>query len=371
MKRLRLTHLEMIQFKNHEKTSTDLQGRLVCITGDNGMGKTNILDAIYVLCMSKSYISFRQADIIQNDKDFTRLVGSFERNGDKDLITLKYPRNGTKIIEKNGKKYTRLRDHIGFLPVVIITPDDVQLLLGGSADRRTLLDNTLCQVDRDYFTNLSQYNYVLKQRNSFLKSDIIDDKVLDIYDSKLIEFGKQIYDKRKQFFSDYAETVSKIYAKISGEKEDIEVTYKSQLNDQDFATLFQGAREKDRILQRTTTGIHKDDMDLLMNKHPVKSVASQGQRKSLLLSLKIAQFEIIKTQLQVSPLILLDDLFDKLDRHRVAHLIQLLTDGDFGQIILTDTNKTRVKETIGAISIDADWLEISNGQISNYEYSNS
>lgn len=371
MKRIRLKHIELVQFKNHNKTSIDLKGRLVCITGDNGMGKTNILDAIYVLCMSKSYTSYRQTDIIQSDSEFVRLVGSFERNGENSLIVFKYPRNGTKVIEKNGVKYDKLKDHIGHLPIVIITPDDINLLLGGSADRRNLIDNTLCQIDKDYLLYLSQYNHVLKQRNSLLKRENVEDQILDIYDKKMIELGSYIFSKRSAFFSQYSNLVSEVYAKISGEKEKIMVLYKSQLIEDSFHTLIGRNREKDKILQRSTIGIHRDDMELEMNDLHIKSSASQGQRKSLLLALKLAQYEVIKSHLQVSPIILLDDLFDKLDRHRVAHLIELLTQEDFGQIILTDTNRTRVRETIGSMKIDADWLEVADGKIVSYEFSES
>jgi len=367
MDQIFLNHLEMIQFKNHSSTKLDLQGRLVCIIGDNGMGKTNMLDAIYVLSMCKSYVSYKQGDIIQDDQSFVRLVGDFKKADNTHQIVLKYPRRGKKTFIHDGKPYKKLKEHIGKIPVVIITPDDVKLLLGGSADRRSFVDNTICQIDATYLETLTAYNHVLKQKSSLLKAEQINYDVLDIYDQQLALHGHFLYDRRKVFFEAFSPVVSKYYTQIANHSEDVSVQYTSQLHDRSLAECYKLNRSKEVIVQRCLYGIHKDDMELLMGNKPVKSYASQGQRKSLLLALKIAQFDFIKSILQVSPLILLDDLFDKLDQHRVQQLIELLTAGDFGQIFITDTSRQRVADAIQKIDIKTDWLTIKEGAVIDIE----
>jgi len=367
MDQLFLRHLEMIQFKNHSTTKIDLQGRLVCIIGDNGMGKTNILDAIYTLAMSKSYISYRQSDIIQDGQEFVRLVADFSKGGSPINIVLKYPRRGKKQLVKDNKPYAKLKEHIGNIPIVIITPDDVQLLLGGSVDRRSFIDNTICQMDAEYMDALSKYNHVLKQKSSLLKSDNVNHDVLDIYDQHLVKNAQIIFDGRRRFFDVFIPIVLRHYDTIADKKEAIGMVYKSQLHETALGELLKTNRGKEVITQRCLYGIHKDDMELVMADHAVKSFASQGQRKSLLLSLKIAQFDHIRSALNIAPIILLDDLFDKLDQHRVQQLMKILTEGDFGQIFITDTNRSRVAEATAGIDIKSDWLTIKNGSVIEIE----
>lgn len=362
-----LNHLEMIQFKNHSNTKLDLQGRLVCIIGDNGMGKTNLLDAVYVLSMCKSYVSYKQADIIQEDQSFVRLVGQFQKGDQPMEVVLKYPRRGKKTFTKDGKAYKKLKEHIGTLPVVIITPDDVKLLLGGSADRRAFVDNTICQIDSQYLDALTIYKHILKQKSSLLKSGQVNFEMLDIYDQQLSEHGLVIHQRRQAFFTAFSPVVAQYYGQIADHKESVKVRYASQINDVPLDQLLKDNRSKEVIVQRCLYGTHKDDMELLMSDKPVKGYASQGQRKSLLLSLKIAQFDFIRAKLKVSPLILLDDLFDKLDHHRVRKLIELLTEGDFGQIFITDTSRSRVADAIANVDIKTDWLTIKNGAIQNID----
>lgn len=367
MKQLFLKRLEMIQFKNHSTTKIDLLGKLVCIIGDNGMGKTNILDAIYTLAMSKSYISYKQSDIIQDNQEFVRLVGDFTKGDTSTNIVLKYPKRGKKQLVKDGKAYDLLKEHIGHIPVVIITPDDVQLLLGGSVDRRSFIDNTICQIDPSYMDALSKYNHVLKQKSALLKSDNVNHDVLDIYDQHLIEHAAVIHSSRKAFFKSFVLVVTQHYHVIAEERESVGAEYKSQLNETPLAELLRMNRGKEVIVQRCLYGIHKDDMVLTLTDHPVKSFASQGQRKSLLLSLKIAQFDYIRGALNVAPIILLDDLFDKLDQHRVQQLMKILTEGDFGQIFITDTSRSRVEEAMAHIDLPTDWLMIKDGTVINLD----
>lgn len=327
------------------------------------MGKTNMLDAIYVLCMCKSYVSYRQSDIIQSEKDFVRLVGHFSIDDDVNKVVIKYPRRGAKNVAVNDLKYQKLKEHIGLLPVVIITPDDVKLLIGGSVERRALIDNTLCQIDRGYLEALSIYNHVLKQKGQLVKMENADIEVLKIYNNQLSEQAAIIYDARKVFFESFESHVQACYRDITNDKEQIQLQYKSQLLESPLDELLRTNLQKELIVRRSLYGIHKDDMELIMDGHSVKSYASQGQRKSILLALRLAQVELLKNRLLKQPIILLDDLFDKLDAHRVKSLIALLINRDFGQIFITDTSKNRVADAVENLGIEPTWLQISHGKI--------
>lgn len=363
MKSVALQSIEMIQFKNHSSTKIQLPARLVCITGNNGMGKTNILDAIYTLCMCKSHISHRQSDIIQTDSDFVRLVGRFKIGEQPTHVVIKYPRRGAKKVAVNDLVYKKLKEHIGLLPVVMITPDDVKLLLGGSTERRSLIDNTICQIDGNYLDALAVYNHVLKQKSQLLKMEHLDIEVLKIYNQKLVEQASIIHTARHSFFEAFRPHVQSSYSAISEGKESIGIHYQSQLNDQQLAKLLEVNQQKEIIVKRCLYGIHKDEMELKLKDHPVKSYASQGQRKSLLLALRLAQVEILKGQLLKQPIILLDDLFDKLDEQRVRSLIKTLMMSDYGQIFITDTSQNRIEDAIHGLDIEPIWIKVQDGQI--------
>ncbi|MEM6397702.1 MAG: DNA replication/repair protein RecF [Bacteroidota bacterium] len=342
---MQLTLLKLTAFKNYEQATLEPAARLNAFVGPNGAGKTNLLEAIYYLCMGKAHDSRLDAYAMRHGQDFFRLDSRF---ADPDhRVVIKAAKKQRKVIEKDGKAYPRLAEHVGLLPVVLVTPEDTRLVQEGSELRRRLVDNALSQVDADYLQHLLVYNQLLKQRNALLKSERPDMSLLDVYDQRMADPALYIYEKRKDFCPDFTQLVVEAHALISGgEAEQIGLTYKSQLADCPWIELMQSRREKDRILQRTTAGIHRDDLVFEQGDHPVKRVASQGQLKSFVLALKLAQYHLLKAQTGRRPLLLLDDIFDKLDQRRVAALLQLLMADDYGQIFITDTDAERISQLV-------------------------
>ncbi len=347
---LHLNRLILTNFKNYAFEQLDFHAGLNCIVGMNGMGKTNLLDAIYYACMGKSYFGVNDRDIVRQDSDFFRLEAHFEREKKGEKIVVKVMPRKKKILERNDVAYAKISEHVGLLPVVIIAPDDTRIATEGSEGRRRFLDNTLSQIDQQYLRMLIRYNHILKQRNAALKQfgehRKTDPTLLKIYDDQLIEPGVHLHQKRTAFLEDFGPELAQTYQLISGEQEQVSCRYQSALSDRDFQQILLDAREKDLILQRTTAGPHRDDLDFRIEGRPVKRFASQGQLKSVILSLKLAQYKILKMKKKLAPILLLDDIFDKLDTERIKHLIQLLVKDEYGQIFITDTHKDRVSEIV-------------------------
>lgn len=331
------------------------------------MGKTNILDAIYYLCMCKSSVGLNDKNVVQREMAFFRLEGDFVLNDKAQEIVAKVSPGKKKEFEKAQKPYAKLLEHIGFLPVVMIVPDDTDLAKEGSEVRRRFLDNTLSQSDPQYLEYLLTYNRVLKQRNATLKQFAqqggFDRILLETFDAQLLSPARYINQKRAAFIEQFTPVFEQYYGKISGERERVLCTYRSQLSDQDFGVLLKASIEKDRILQRTTVGIHKDDLRFFIDGFILKKFASQGQLKSFILALKLSQYEFLKQLKQKKPILLLDDIFDKLDRSRVEQLINLLIEGDFGQVFITDTYENRVEEIIQAYGSEFKKFVIENGVV--------
>lgn len=353
---MHLDQLQLTQFKNYAAQTVDCSPQLNCFVGRNGMGKTNLLDAIYYLCMCKSHFNANDRLVVQHGAPFFRLVGTFTRNAARERIVAKVQPGKSKVFERNGTEYKKLSEHIGLLPVVFIAPDDTQLAMEGSEERRRFLDNTLSQLEPTYLAALLQYNKVLRQRNAALKkmgeNRRFDEALIATYDTQLIEPAATLLRFRRAFIADFLPIFQLHYAVISGEREAVQLKYSSKLIDADFAELLREAREKDRVLQRTTTGAHRDDLVFRFDDRLVRKFASQGQLKSYILALKLAQYELLRRQKQVPPILLLDDIFDKLDRHRVQKLLQLLHEGDFGQVFITDTHEHRVQEIVAQFATD-------------------
>lgn len=315
------------------------------------MGKTNLLDAIYYLCMGKSYFVPNDRYLSLHGTDFFRIEGHFDREEKREKIVAKVIPKKKKELERNGVPYAKLSEHIGFLPVVIIIPDDTLLATEGSEARRRFLDNTISQLDPLYLKHLIQYQKVLRQRNAALKqmgeSGRFQESLLEVYDLQLQMPGLYISEKREAFVEEFNPILAQVYRTISGGAETASCSYRSPLQKEpDLMELLRKHRDKDRILHRTTTGLHRDDLVFNLDEFPLKRFASQGQLKSFILSLKLAQYELIKKNKNQRPLLLLDDIFDKLDHHRVDHLLALLLDGDFGQVFITDTDQKRVSQMI-------------------------
>lgn len=343
---MRLTSFKLTQFKNYDFQSVACDAPLVCFIGANGMGKTNLLDAIYYLCMGKSYFNAPDSLIANHDSDFFRLEGQFEVNGTPEHIVAKVIPRKKKELERNRIPYPRLSEHVGLLPVVMIAPDDTYLVSEGSEARRSFLDNTLSQIDPDYLGQLILYNKLLQQRNALLKqfgeSRTYNAAMMEVYNQQMLEPARLLHDARARFMEQFRPILQEAYTQISGAAETVDCTYRSKLSDAPFEGLLKEAAEKDRLLQRTTVGPHRDDLVFTISGYPLKRFASQGQLKSFVLSVKLAQYQILAQKKKTFPILLLDDIFDKLDRQRVQHLLHLLQSQTFGQVFITDTEQDRL-----------------------------
>lgn len=329
------------------------------------MGKTNALDAIHYLCMTKSGVTTGSDRLlVQHDADFFRLEGAFIKDERYTQVVIKYLAGKTKVVSRNGAPYARLSEHIGAFPVVIVAPSDTQLALEGSEERRRFWDATISQVDGRYLDEAMRYNKLLAQRNAYLKStQRPQEALLRIYDEQMAPLAAYLHEQRKAYTALLRPILEEAYRRISGGQETVSIAYRSKLEEQDFLTLMEAAREKDRILQRTTQGVHRDDWAFHIAGHIVKKYASQGQLKSYVLALKIAQYDLLRAERGVSPIMLLDDVFDKLDNDRVRDLIALLIDEAFGQIFITDTDAERIEGIIAAFDVPFRRFDIVHGTV--------
>ncbi|MET6997197.1 DNA replication/repair protein RecF [Chitinophaga defluvii] len=344
---LTVKKISLVQFKNYAQSTYQFQQRIVGIAGKNGSGKTNLLDAIYYLCFTKSYFSSNESQNTQYSTNGFRLEGALEKNGhpEKIVCTLK---DGKKDIARNEERYDRFSQHIGQFPAVMIAPDDAEIILGGSEERRKWLDTLLSQLHHGYLEHLIVYQKILLQRNSLLKTIAAtgqnQDSLLDIFDEQLVQHGVPVYEARRQFLTEFIPQVQRLYDYLAGRHEVVNIRYLCHLQEEDFARMLIMNRPKDLLLQRTTTGIHRDDLLFLLDDYPMKSSASQGQRKSFLFALKLAQYEVMKTHMTFAPLLLLDDIFEKLDQERILRLITLVSSDTYGQVFITDTHPERLKQ---------------------------
>jgi len=345
-----LEHLSVVNFKNYRELSLGFSPGVNCFVGHNGAGKTNLLDAVYYLSFCKSYFnSFDNQNILHNEDMFV-IQGIFQKDGKTEEIYCAQKRNDRKQFKRNKKDYGRLSEHIGLLPVVMISPTDIELVIEGSEVRRKFVDSILSQVDSAYLDDLIEYNKVLLQRNAMLKkfyeSRSWDKTLISIWDEQMIAKGSNIFKKREAFTKEFSTLFNSIYAEISGSRETIELKYSSQLLEDDFASLLTKSESKDRAVLYSTTGIHKDDWLFFKEGYSLKKFASQGQQKSFIIALKLAQFFFLKKHYQSPPIMLLDDIFDKLDEERVSYLINMVTGPEFEQVFITDTNQNRMKELL-------------------------
>ena len=348
-----LKKLSLINYKNFESKNLEFDSKINCFVGNNGVGKTNILDAIYHLSFGKSYFNPVSSQNIKHDEDFFVIDGVFEKEDREEKIVCSLKRNTKKIIKRNGKAYERFADHIGLLPLVIISPADRDLILEGSDVRRKFMDGVISQSDKSYLQALMNYNKVLAQRNSLLKyfavNHTFDATTLQVYNEQLHTYGSDIFEKRVQFLEAFIPIFKEQYKAITGDTEEVSLTYNSQLLEMNLLQLLQKKLEKDKALQYTSVGIHKDDLSLDIMDYPIKKFGSQGQQKSFLIALKFAQFHFMRTISKTTPILLLDDIFDKLDEHRVSHIISLVNQQNFGQIFVSDTHAERTEKVIKKI----------------------
>ena len=345
-----LKRLSLVNYKSFDTFSEEFDPVINCFVGDNGVGKTNILDAIYHLSFGKSYFNPVATQNIKHGTDFFMIEGAFEKNGRNETIICSLKKGMKKLIKRNGKNYDRLSEHVGLLPVVMISPADRDLIIEGSDVRRKFVDGVISQSDKLYLQQLINYNKVLSQRNSLLKyfaaNRTFDSDTLSIYNEQLNEYGHFIYEKRKAFLEVFIPIFKKQYETITAKKEHIDLQYNSKLEAHALLDLLQNAVEKDRALQYTSVGVHKDDLEFSISGYPIKKFGNQGQQKSFLVALKLAQFHFIKEQSKTTPILLLDDIFDKLDENRVSQLVNLVKDDHFGQLFISDTHRERTENVV-------------------------
>lgn len=359
-----LKNIQLINFKNYSDSTYDFSETINCVVGLNGVGKTNLLDAIHYLSMCKSYFTNLDQLNINHAADFFSIHGTFESE-DVDgcnKVSCIQKRDYKKIFKLNQKEYARLSNHIGLFPSVMISPYDSDYINGGSDLRRKYFDGVISQYDRMYLDNLIQYNKVLMQRNALLKNfaekSYYDKEAIDIWTDKLIVLGNEIYKVRKDFIHDFIPVFNNFFNKISAQEEQVSILYESLLHENDFSTLIKEVEKKDLSAQYTTVGIHKDDFSFLMNTYQVKKFCSQGQQKTFLISLKLAHYEYLKQLKNMKPLLLLDDVFDKLDDKRVENLTSMVAHKDFGQVFITHTQKHRMEELLQQAGIHYSMHEI-------------
>jgi len=365
---MHLKNLSVISFKNFEQLELDFSSKINCFVGKNGVGKTNVLDAIYYLSMCKSYINPIDSQNIKYENDFFVIQGNYSRLEKPENIHCGIKRNHKKQFKRNKKEYQKLADHIGLLPIVMISPTDNILLLGGSEERRNFINGVISQYDKQYLADIINYNRALTQRNKLLKifgkNNSFDKDSLEIWNEQLINLGESIFEKRNDFIDKLIPIFQKYYNHISNNTEKVSLEYKSQLSENNFRDLLNSSIERDRILQYTTTGIHKDDIVLNLLGHSVKKAGSQGQQKTLVVALKLAKFDFINNIINYKPILLLDDIFDKFDINRVEKIINLVSENNFGQIFITDTSQDRLKILLKDISINYKIFTIlENGNI--------
>lgn len=349
-----LKELSLTNYKNFESLKFSFDTKIICFVGLNGVGKTNILDSIYHLSYTKSYFNPIPSQNIKHGETFFFISGRYMINDKEENILVSLKKGDKKIIKRNNKLYKKFSDHIGKIPLVLISPDDRNLIIEGSETRRKFIDGIISQTDKEYLNNLIDYNKTLKQRNALLKmfydnSESIR-KTIDIYDRQLSSDAQKIYDKRREFLNEFIPIFKSRYKELSNDKENVEIKHSSDISpDQNLYKLLKNSLEKDLRLQYTTKGIHKDDLNLSLDNFPIKKYGSQGQQKTFLIAMKLAQFDYL-SKLDSKPILLLDDIFDKLDDSRVKQIINLVNQEKFNQIFISDTNKTRSENIIKKVN---------------------
>lgn len=345
-----LRHLSLLNYKNIASADYEFDPKINCFTGRNGVGKTNVLDAVYHLAYGKSYFNPMAVQNIRHGEDFFVIEGEFEKAGRIEHIVCSLKKGQKKALKRNGKPYDKFSEHVGFIPLVIISPYDSDLITEGSETRRSFIDSVISVSDAAYLQQLIAYQKVLAQRNALLKyfalNHTFDSETLTIYNEQLDNLGQPIFETRKKFLEDFIPIFNKHHHAITESAEDVSLAYESRLFEKPLSDLLEENLQRDRVLQYTSVGIHKDDLAFTIGGHPIKKFGSQGQQKSYLIALKLAQFEFIKQKSGVLPILLFDDIFDKLDETRVARIVSMIDHEVFGQIFITDTHAERTENII-------------------------
>ena len=345
-----LKNISVINYKNFSEANFDFDAKINCFVGKNGIGKTNILDAIYHLANGKSYFNPLAVQNIKHGEEFFVVDGEFKKNNRTEQILCSLKKGQKKILKRNSKLYEKLSDHIGFIPLVIISPADRDLIVEGSETRRKFMDSVISQLDNSYLQELIQYQKIISQRNALLKyfalNHVFENDTLSIYNEQLNNLGQLIFNKRQHFLVDFIPIFNKYHQEITNSSETVQLIYQSDLFEKDTITLLQENLSKDRVLQYTSVGVHKDDLSFEIDNYPIKKFGSQGQQKSFLIALKLAQFDFVKKQSGEKPILLFDDIFDKLDEFRVSKIIEMVNNEEFGQLFISDTHPERTEDIV-------------------------
>lgn len=358
-----LEKITVADFRNIRFQELEFSPNLNCISGNNGEGKTNLLDAIYYLSMTKSAFSSTDRYNFRYGTSSFSICGTYLMpNSLESRFSIQVDLTGEKKVRRDDKPYGKVSSHIGVLPVVMVSPEDISLISESGEERRRFVNSVLSQMDREYLVSLQQYNRLLQQRNRMLKDLQADRDLLSVFDSRLQAYAEPVYEARKKFTDDIRPVISEYYRMLSGGSEQVDVRYRSDLEKGALADLLASSYEKDRILKYTSAGIQRDDFEFSMNGWPIRKCGSQGQQKSFLVSLKFAQYEIMKRCCGFAPLLLLDDVFDKLDMNRISNLLSMVSGSDFGQIFITDSNKVRMAGIVDRITEDRAYFEVSAGE---------
>lgn len=361
-----LERISILNFKNIEEAELVFSANVNCLVGDNGAGKTNLIDAVYYLSISKSSVGLTDGQSVRHGSDYFMLDGrySLSEGERREAIVCSFKRGGGKVIKRNGKEYDRVSEHIGLLPLVMVSPADTALIHESGDERRRFLNSFLSQTDREYLTAIVRYNHLLQERNRLLKTGVGSafDEILEVLDMQLIETGTAVHEKRAEMIRRLAPKVAEYYGILSSDREEVTVSYKSELTETPFAELLTAARERDRVCGFTNCGVHRDDIKLEILGFPIRKYGSQGQQKSMLLALKLAQFDMMRELRGIRPILLLDDVFDKLDMARVEALIGMVSSDRFGQIFITDSNKIRLEGILTRLTENYKLFGVNGGQ---------
>ncbi|WKN42152.1 DNA replication/repair protein RecF [Tunicatimonas pelagia] len=364
---MKLEKIHLLNYKNYEELSLDFSSQINCILGENGSGKTNLLDAIYYLSVTKSAFSSVETQNVRHGAPYFLVKGVFFREKQHYTVSCSWQRGQKKQVQNSRIHYEKLSEHIGHFPVVLISPDDTDLIRGASELRRRFFDGLLSQIDPDYLIDFMSYNHLLRQRNALLKQfaerNTYDSDLLDSYSDQLLDVGHRLYHKRADFLEIFIPHFSRHYNNLSGKKEEVGIRYTSHFAEADYRSAFYKAYRKDLVLQRSTRGVHRDDYDFRIDDFPTKRYGSQGQQKSFVIALKLAQFDVLRDKKQLKPILLLDDIFDKLDDFRIGKLTEMVVQQSFGQLFVTDARPERTRSIFGNIEGEKKYFVVQKGEV--------
>jgi DNA replication and repair protein RecF len=364
---MHLKSIHLINFKNYEEAEISLTSNINCFVGSNGSGKTNILDAVHYLSLCKSYMNVLDRQNIRFDQQFFAIQGTWEKDAQEIAIHCAVKSGSKKVFKRNKKEYERLADHIGQFPAVMISPYDRDLISEGSELRRKWMDGIISQFDRQYLESIQKYGKILEQRNALLKNmqehRLFDRDAIEVWNEQMSAVGTEIHKKRQEFLKDFIPIFQERYNFIGLVAEEVQLEYRSQLNEETFDALLLAYERKDAFTHYSNAGTHKDDLIFTIKGHPIKKFGSQGQQKSFIIALRLAQYDWLKKRLHVQPVLLLDDIFDKLDQERVKKLLQLVSNNYFGQVLVTDTDESRLRAIFQSGDFDSKLFRVENGVI--------